>query len=86
VAEQQSLDQLVREIVRAELAKALAELPLPNPPPSLYSVKEAAALLRQKQSWLAGKVREGKVPHRRIGRRVFFNQQDIDAILERRGS
>lgn len=48
---------------------------------NLLTIPEAAAQLRMSQSWLRHEVAARSVPHRRIGRRVFFTDADLAAII-----
>jgi hypothetical protein len=75
----------VRKIVREEIERALNER---KPAKLRFTLKEAAAALNCKPSWLATKVRKSEragngFPHQRSGRLIYFTQQDIDAILAR---
>lgn len=53
-----------------------------RPPRLLFTVREAAPILGMGKSKLYRLVREGKVPHRKIDGAVWFNQDDLDAIVE----
>jgi excisionase family DNA binding protein len=66
-----------RLVVREEMQKALTEK---QPPRLQFTLQEAAQRLSVKPSLLGTKVRAGILPHHRIGRRIFFTQQDIEAI------
>ena len=48
----------------------------------LSNYAEAARKLRMSVAWLRGQVAKGKVPHHKFGKRVYFTQGDIDAIIE----
>jgi hypothetical protein len=78
------LDQ-IRVVVAEEIAKALEKR---QPAKLRFNLKEAAAALNCKPSWLANKVRESEkvgngLPHHRSGRLIYFTQQDIDQIVAR---
>ncbi|MCI0626635.1 MAG: helix-turn-helix domain-containing protein [Acidobacteria bacterium] len=49
--------------------------------PQLYTLEEAASLLRRKPNWLYAKTRDRLVPHRRFGKFIAFTQTDIEAII-----
>jgi hypothetical protein len=76
----------IRKIVREEIAKALNER---KPAKLRFTLKEAAAALNCKPSWLASKVRQSEqpqgdgFPHERSGRLIYFTQQDLDEIMSR---
>jgi hypothetical protein len=72
------LDQ-IRVVVREEIAAALNER---KPAKLMFTLDETCAMLNVQRSWLSGKVRAGEVPHRRSGHKIYFAQQDIDAIIE----
>lgn len=69
------LDQ-IRTVVREEVAAALDKK---QPAKLQYTLEEAAHRLNVKASLLNSKVREG-LPHHRIGRRIYFTEQDISLI------
>jgi len=66
----------IRQIVREEIAAALDKK---QPAKLQYTLEEAAQRLNVKASLLNSKVREG-LPHHRIGRRIYFTEQDIALI------
>jgi excisionase family DNA binding protein len=49
--------------------------------PVLYSVPEAAAILRVSVRWLYERTRKGEVPFRRIGKYVRFTNDDLKEII-----
>ena len=49
--------------------------------PQLYTLEEAAILLRRKPNWLYAKTKYRLVPHRRFGKFIAFTQADIEAII-----
>jgi hypothetical protein len=50
--------------------------------PQLYTLEEAATILRRKPNWLYAKTKDRVVPHRRLGKFIAFTQADIEAIIE----
>jgi excisionase family DNA binding protein len=70
-----------------EAAKALAWLRLQRPeteqrePAKLLDAKEMAARLSLKPSWLLELARQGRVPHRRLGRYVRFDPAAVQEWL-----
>jgi hypothetical protein len=49
--------------------------------PQLYTLEEAANMLRRKPNWLYAKTKDRLVPHRRFGKFIAFTQADIEAII-----
>jgi hypothetical protein len=49
--------------------------------PQLYTLEEAATMLRRKPNWLYAKTKDRLVPHRRFGKFIAFTQADIEAII-----
>ncbi len=47
----------------------------------LYTLQEAAQLLRRKPNWLYTKTKENAIPHRRFGKYIVFTETDIAAII-----
>jgi excisionase family DNA binding protein len=47
----------------------------------LLSVSQAAKELTHGPFWLYEQVRLKKIPYHRIGRRIFFSQDDLDAYI-----
>ena len=47
----------------------------------LYTLEEAATMLRRKPNWLYAKTKHRLVPHRRLGKFIAFTQADIEAII-----
>ena len=77
------LVEQIRQVIAEEIAKALKDR---KPAKLRFNLKEAAAALNCKPSWLANKVRDSEragdgFPHQRSGRLIYFTQQDLDAIL-----
>jgi hypothetical protein len=73
----------IRAVVAEEISKALNER---KPAKLRFTLKEAAAALNCKPSWLASKVRKSEkagdgFPHQRSGRLIYFTQRDIDEIV-----
>ena len=52
-----------------------------DPKVKLYTLHEAATLLRRKPNWLYTKTKENCIPHRRFGKYIAFTESDIDAII-----
>ena len=50
----------------------------------LLTPPEAAALLRVSPEWVLAEVRDGHLPHYRIGRRVRFSREMIQKYLDER--
>jgi hypothetical protein len=49
--------------------------------PATHSLADVATTLGKSRWWLAGQVREGKVPHLRVGRTVRFTDAHVAKIL-----
>jgi len=47
----------------------------------LFTIKEAAEVLRIPISWLYERTRRNAIPCRRIGKYVRFTQQDLNEII-----
>ena len=47
----------------------------------LYTLEEAASMLRRKPNWLYAQTKHRLVPHRRLGKFIAFTQADIEAII-----
>ena len=71
------LDQF-RQIVREEVAAALEKK---QPVKLQYTLDEAAKRLNVKTWLLRAKVHEGW-PHHRMGKRIYFTEQDLTLIDE----
>lgn len=50
-------------------------------PPRLYTIAEAASLLRVPEGWLRKKVTAGVVPHTRLGKHVRFTDDHLCRIV-----
>jgi len=73
------LDQF-RVIVREEVEKALQQK---HPTKLQYTLDEAARRLNVKPSLLSAKIKgEPPLPHHRMGRRIYFTEQDLILIDE----
>lgn len=46
------------------------------------TVPEVAKLLRMSRQTIYNMIREGKIPHFRIGSKVRFNRADLDALMQ----
>ena len=46
------------------------------------TVPEVAKLLRMSRQTIYNMIREGKIPHFRVGTKVRFNRADIDALMQ----
>ncbi len=46
------------------------------------TVPEVAKLLRMSRQTIYNMIREGKIPHFRIGTKVRFNRADLDALMQ----
>ena len=53
----------------------------PNDAVRLFTIKEAAEVLRIPISWLYERTRRNAIPCRRIGKYVRFTQQDLNEII-----
>jgi excisionase family DNA binding protein len=73
------------QIVEAAVERALAKK---QPVKLQYTLEEAAKRLNVKPSLLGAKVRARELPHHRMGRRIFFTENDMTAIdqLTRNGN
>jgi excisionase family DNA binding protein len=76
------LREILREIVRAELATANNIQGKGDQAKLFYTTKEAADMLSVEESWLAARARAGKVPHKTVGRYRRFSIEDINAIRQ----
>jgi hypothetical protein len=47
----------------------------------IFTVQEAAQLLRRKPNWLYTKTKQKSIPHRRFGKYIVFTETDIEAII-----
>lgn len=52
-----------------------------QPPTRVYTVAEAAAVLRIGRSTLYDRMSRGEVPHRRVAGKRLMTQADVDAVL-----
>jgi hypothetical protein len=52
-----------------------------QPRVKLFTLHEAAKLLRRKPNWLYTKTKDNAIPHRRFGKFIVFTESDIDAII-----
>ena len=50
--------------------------------PEVYTIVEAARLLRVPEGWLRKKVTAGLVPHTRLGKHVRFTAAQLTQILD----
>lgn len=50
--------------------------------PEVYTIVEAARLLRVPEGWLRKKVTAGRVPHTRLGKHVRFTAAHLTQILD----
>jgi putative molybdopterin biosynthesis protein len=46
------------------------------------TVPEVAKLLRMSRQTIYNMIREGRIPHFRIGTKVRFNRADLDALMQ----
>jgi putative molybdopterin biosynthesis protein len=46
------------------------------------TVQEVAKLLRMSRQTIYNLIREGAIPHFRVGTKVRFNRADIDALMQ----
>jgi excisionase family DNA binding protein len=80
------LTELV-EIINNAVLKALeishSEIPPPNSNSSLINVKQVAKLLNVSESSVNTYKRLGYIPFHRIGRRVFFKEDEVLASLKK---
>jgi len=56
-------------------------VPPASGPVRLYTIPEAAAILRVPEGWLRKKVSAGAVPHTRIGKHVRFTDAHLRRIV-----
>lgn len=65
-------------------ANAAAPSPLSEP---LLDVADAAALLSVRRSWIYEAVRDGRLPHLKIGRHLRFLRSDLErwVVAQRQG-
>ena len=47
----------------------------------IFTIQEAARLLRRKPNWLYLKTKDKSIPHRRFGKYIVFTEADIQAIF-----
>lgn len=82
------MEDRLREIVREEMAVALAVLPKLGPEPQEYfTAREAAEYTRQTVGTLTNAVSDGRL--RRCGKKghkLIFRREDLDAYVEGGGS
>jgi excisionase family DNA binding protein len=55
-----------------------------NPPPQrdrLFTVQEAAEMLRLPVTWLYERTRRDAVPHHKLGKYIRFTESDLSAII-----
>lgn len=64
----------LREDIREELGRQRS---------TILSFTEATAYLRLAEGTLREFVRLGKIPHHKVGRRIFFNRIDLDQWFEK---
>jgi excisionase family DNA binding protein len=75
------LDELVRRLVREEVARQLAELRPAQAPPVLLTVAEAAALARVAAGSVRRWIREGRLPATGSGRLLRIAVVDLERLL-----
>ena len=46
------------------------------------TVPEVAKLLRMSRQTIYNMIREGRIPHFRVGTKVRFNRADLDALMQ----
>ena len=47
----------------------------------IFTIQEAAKILRRKPNWLYLKTKDKSIPHRRFGKYIVFTEADIQAII-----
>jgi excisionase family DNA binding protein len=50
--------------------------------PKLYDIRDAAKILGEKPSTMYTWIKQGKIPHIRIGRLIRFTPEKIDGFLQ----
>lgn len=48
---------------------------------SLYTIDDAARMLRLKRTWLYERTRKNAIPHHRFGKYIRFTEADLEAII-----
>jgi excisionase family DNA binding protein len=75
----ENLRELVREVVREELAVERRKTPW-----GWLTTKQAGELLGISSHRVAARVREGKLPGRTYGGRVYVDRQELERVFARR--
>jgi hypothetical protein len=72
---------LGEEIMNAQAVTSRQAEGAMDPRVKLYTLLEAAALLRRKPNWLYTNTKNNSIPHRRFGKFIVFTESDIHAII-----
>lgn len=48
----------------------------------LYTVSQAAAILRLAKTWIYERTRKKAIPHRKFGKHIRFTDSDLSAIVQ----
>jgi excisionase family DNA binding protein len=75
------LQRLIREEVRRAMAEGNLK-PCSGESPDYFTIKEAAEFARISVSTVRQLIRRGKLPVRKVGRRVVIHRADLEAILQ----
>lgn len=76
---EEELRELVREVVREELAVERRRTPW-----GWLTTKQASEILGITPHRVAARVREGKLPGRTVGGRVYVDREELERLFSRR--
>lgn len=80
---EQIIEEIVRRVVREELAELRREL---APDGGLLTLQQAAKRIGMSESFIRDASKDGRLQRRKIGRAVRFAIADVDALAARRTS
>ena len=79
-----SLDAMLRELVESEVERQLAERDAESNGRSPWlTAREAADYLHVPHKTVYNWTSTGSIPHRKIGNRLMFHRDELDAWLDR---
>ena len=73
-----SLEEMIVDTVSKALKQVISEIPR-NDAPAVMNVAQTAEYLNMSKTWIHEQIKEGNIPHFRLGNRVLFNKEDLDS-------
>lgn len=80
--EQQLFWEKMRKIIREEVTFALRTAALVKTPEKSYTIAEFCKRFQISKPTLYEWIKAGKITPVKIGRRVYFNRKDVEALLD----